>query len=210
METRKHQRAGLVNRADHRGFALARDVIEQRDDCGGGGGVQTRRGLVEDDDARALDERDGEREAPSLAAGQTLEEEAAGAGVLARGEAGDGEGVRSPPIRALRVERRSEELKRKLEVLPWRHGGHRLSSRGTYGLLDEHAPAHLVPVQGDVPRGRARSFAVGEGVEEDGLAGAGRADDGEHLARVNRRGGVDEHALIRGTLLPGDGSRRCP
>ena len=74
MEAGKHQRGRLVDGADHGGLALARDVVEERDDGGGGGGIQTGRGLVEDDHARAFDARDGEREAPALAAGKALEE----------------------------------------------------------------------------------------------------------------------------------------
>jgi hypothetical protein len=60
VEAGEYQRGGLVDGADHRGFALLRDVIEQRDDGGGGGGVQAGGWFVEDDHARALDERDGE------------------------------------------------------------------------------------------------------------------------------------------------------
>ena len=166
VEAGEYQRGGLVDGADHRGFALLRDVIEQRDDGGGGGGVQAGGWFVEDDHARALDERDGEGEAPALAAGEPLEEEATGSGVLARGEAGDGEKLVHLSLEPVGVELGSEILKRKLEVLPRVHGGPQvILAWHVDGLLDEHASAHLVTVQRDVSRGGAGALAVGEGIE---------------------------------------------
>ena len=61
--------------AHDRGPAPGGDGVEEGDDRRRRRGVEAARGLVQDDHAGLLHERDGEAESAALAAGQTLEQE---------------------------------------------------------------------------------------------------------------------------------------
>mmetsp|Transcript_34049 Transcript_34049/g.109580 ORF Transcript_34049/g.109580 Transcript_34049/m.109580 type:complete len:268 (-) Transcript_34049:385-1188(-) len=87
VEAREDLVGGLVDGAEDGGALDRGGLLEESHDGGGGGSVQPRGRLVEEDERRVLRERDSQREAPLLTARKPAHELVAGARVLARCEA---------------------------------------------------------------------------------------------------------------------------
>ena len=183
----------------------ARDARQQGQDRRRRRRVESAGGLVQHDEAGLLDERHGEREAAPLPAGQTLEQEPARHGVRAGGEPGDAqELVHLLVARRLRREVRAVHLERERDVLPGRHRRPQVVLAGHVdGILREVSARHLLAVERDLAGRRAGPFVERQRVQQDGLARAGRADDGQELALLHRPGDVAEHVDVGLVLLRG-------
>ena len=161
----------------------AASVADQVDDVAGGGRVEARGGLVEEQHLGVVQQRPGQGEALALAGREALHE------------------VRRPgrPWRSARAARRLGRGPRRGAMPRMRAVELEVLGRGQPvvepGVLGEHAgaAAHLVAVDAGVEPEHRRPAPVGsehavEQADRGGLAGAVRAEQGQHLAGAGRRG----------------------
>ena len=191
-----HDHAVVGAGDDGDAFAVA-EVAEEAEDGAGGGGVEFAGGLVGEDEAGLAGERAGDGDALLFAAGEFV-----GAMVGAPREPDDFEGV----LRALDAFAVAEagDAERELDVLlggEQRQQPERLEDEAELvaAQLREVLFGHGVDafaVEGDFAAGGA--VEAGEDVEQRGLAGAGAANEGEHLA-----GGDGERDIADGPDLVG-------
>mmetsp|Transcript_26793 Transcript_26793/g.83934 ORF Transcript_26793/g.83934 Transcript_26793/m.83934 type:complete len:766 (-) Transcript_26793:220-2517(-) len=185
VEAVKDGSGRLVNGRDEHEVLAGGGFLDEGHDLRGRRGVEAGRRLVQEDDVRALDEREPDGQAALLAAGEALDELVAHARIGAASE-------------THLVDDSIDHLV--LLVL----GGVEVQVRGVLQrlaagqegpveiLLRHHegaAAKHLVGERGlierDLAGGLAADSAEGERVDERRLAGAGRAEDGQHVTAFN-------------------------
>eukprot|EP00968_Pinguiococcus_pyrenoidosus_P014823 scaffold1355_cov268-Pinguiococcus_pyrenoidosus.AAC.5 len=185
IESAVDARRRLMDRRDDDELLRVRQVVNERHHVDGGGSVQPGGGLVQEDDVRLLHERHRDAQPALLSSGQTLDELRTRAGVGAALEAellDDVAHVLAPSgFGGVHVEVRRvvQDLARGQErpvIVLLLHGEAAGAQGGRVQVLavQMDASAHDAPVR-----------AQGEAANERGLAGAARAEDGQHAAALH-------------------------
>ena len=191
---------GGVDRRDD-GDVVGVQSLDHGHDLVGGEGVQAARGLVQEENGRVGDERDGDVQALGLAAGDALDHLGADEDVPRGGESELFEELLARGFFGL-----GALLERPLELggvhehlVHGQRGDQGVELLDVAGVPAEKARGRSLAAEVDDAVDLADSLAAGDEVEERRLAGARRAEQRGHLARVEHAGDVvEEH---RGLLL---------
>ena len=181
-----------VVRHEHDGHALAVQLLEQAQDLGRGAAVEGAGGLVGEEQARAVHERAGDRDALLLAAGELHRPVMGAVREADAAERLQGALAAGPAVEA-RIDHRQFDIaegvdaRQQVELLEHEADLAVAQARQAVGVeaLDRRAGEPVVAA--------GRPIEAADQVHEGGLARAGRPHDGDEIARLD----VERHAVER-------------
>lgn len=201
MEHVEEPAGGLVNGHHHRAAAAAGELAEGGDDSLCGGGVQTRGGLVEEDEARIYQHLLPYAHPLPLPAGDSSQERPSDDAAPAGGETQlDDDGIGGGGL--LRARERAGETKEGCVEEGLRDGEVRVEDivLGDKAEVAAHGGGEGTAIVGDGPREGGAAETAAEGCEEGGLAAARGAEHGEHLPRADQTRHTVEDRPLRWRL----------